>query len=106
MTLTPQPDPVATSKFSTVYTILSALVVVMAALTWIISAGEYQRAPNAALGQDVPVPNTYSQVDPAPQSILDVLMAPSQAFMTRHLTPRPRSTCRCSFCSLANSWAS
>lgn len=76
----PHCDPSATSRFPTAYTILFALVVVMAALTWIIPAGEYERAPNAALGQDVPVPDTYSQVDPAPQGILDVLMAPIAGF--------------------------
>ena len=53
---TPQPDPIATSRFPTAYTILFALVVVMAALTWIIPAGEYHHAPNAALGQDVEFP--------------------------------------------------
>jgi uncharacterized ion transporter superfamily protein YfcC len=77
---TSPPDPASTSRFPTAYTILFALVVVMAALTWIIPAGEYQRAPNAALGQDVPVPDTYSQVDAAPQGLLDVLMAPIAGF--------------------------
>jgi uncharacterized ion transporter superfamily protein YfcC len=46
-------------KFLTAFTILFALIVVVAALTWIIPAGEYQREFNGALGQEAPVPGTY-----------------------------------------------
>ena len=54
------------------YTILFALIVVMAILTYIIPAGEYQLDEN---GQ--PIPGTYSQVEQNPQRIVtDSLMAP------------------------------
>ena len=63
-------------KFPTAFTILFALIVVVAVLTWIIPAGEYQRAFSEALGKDAPVPGTYAQVEPNPQGIGAVLMAP------------------------------
>lgn len=74
------PKPPRESRFPTAYTILFALIIAMAALTWIIPAGEYQRTPNVTLGKDVPVPGTYAQVDPSPQGVLDVLMAPIAGF--------------------------
>lgn len=67
-------------RFPTAYTILFALIVVMAALTWLIPAGEYERVANSVLGKDVPVPGTYQTVDPAPQSLIEVLMAPIAGF--------------------------
>ncbi len=63
-------------KFPTAFTILFALIVIVAALTWIIPAGEYQRAFSEALGKDAPVPGTYTRVEPNPQGIGAVLMAP------------------------------
>ncbi|MFK7938790.1 MAG: YfcC family protein [Roseovarius sp.] len=68
------------SRFPTAYTILFVLIVVMAALTWLIPAGEYNRVASEALGKDVPVPGTYQMVDPAPQSIFKVIMAPIAGF--------------------------
>jgi uncharacterized ion transporter superfamily protein YfcC len=54
------------------YTILFVLIVIVAALTWIIPAGQYDTDEN---GQ--PVPGTYHQVEPNPQRIVvDSLMAP------------------------------
>ena len=62
------------SKFSlpSAYTILFALIVIMAAATWIIPAGQY------ALDADgSPIPGTYQEVDSNPQRILvDSLDAP------------------------------
>jgi uncharacterized ion transporter superfamily protein YfcC len=46
-------------RFPTAYTILFALIAVMAAFTWVLPAGQYQRAANVALGKDAPVPGTY-----------------------------------------------
>ena len=48
----------------------------MAALTWIIPAGQYERALNPTLGQEAPVPGTYTVVEQSPQGFTDVLMAP------------------------------
>lgn len=72
--------PTKQSWFPTAYTILFFLVIVMAALTWIVPAGEYERAPNAVLAKDVPVPGTYAPVEAAPQGLFDVLMAPIAGF--------------------------
>lgn len=63
-------------RFPTAFTILFGLIVLVAALTWIIPAGQYERAHNAALDREVPVAGTYQVVDPNPQGPLDVIMAP------------------------------
>lgn len=76
----PLSDQTSTGRFPTAYTILFALVIAMAALTWIVPAGEYERATNEALGKDVPVPGSYQLVEAAPQSLIHVLMAPIAGF--------------------------
>jgi len=53
-------------KFPTAFTILFLLIVVVAALTWIIPAGQYDRALNPALGKEAPVPGTFHYVESAP----------------------------------------
>jgi uncharacterized ion transporter superfamily protein YfcC len=54
------------------YTILFALIVIMALATWIIPAGAYQLDKDGA-----PIPGTYAEVDGDPQRILiDSLTAP------------------------------
>ena len=63
-------------KFPTAFTILFCLIIIVAALTWVIPAGEYQRELNEALGQEAPVPGTYERVNPNPQGLVAVLMAP------------------------------
>jgi uncharacterized ion transporter superfamily protein YfcC len=64
-------------SFPTAYTILFVLILFVAALTWIIPAGEYDRVENEELGQEVPVPGTYHEVEANPQRLLrSMLMAP------------------------------
>ncbi len=54
------------------YTILFALIVVVAIATWLIPAGTYQLDEDGA-----PIPGSYSQVEPNPQRIvIDSLLAP------------------------------
>jgi uncharacterized ion transporter superfamily protein YfcC len=77
---TKPPAPVITGRFPTAYTILFGLIIAMAVLTWIIPAGEYERAANTALGKDAPVPGTYQLVDPVPQTVIKILMAPIAGF--------------------------
>lgn len=63
-------------QFPTAFTILFALIVLVAAATWIIPAGEYDRTFSESLGRDVPVPGTYHTVEGDQQSVIDVFMAP------------------------------
>ena len=67
-------------KFPSAYTILMILTVLMAILTWVIPAGQYQMETNETLGRMVPMVGTYQTVDSNPQSIVDILMAPIQGF--------------------------
>ncbi|MCA0928206.1 YfcC family protein [Ruegeria profundi] len=63
-------------KFPTAFTILFVLIAVVAILTWIIPAGEYERQMNEALGSEAPVPGTYREVEPNPQGITSIILAP------------------------------
>lgn len=63
-------------KFPTAFTILFVLIAIVALLTWIVPAGQYERQFNDALGTEAPVPGTYHAVDANPQGPLDVLLAP------------------------------
>jgi uncharacterized ion transporter superfamily protein YfcC len=67
-------------RFPTAYTILFGLIVLIAALTWIIPAGQYERALNPALDREAPVAGTYAETEPNPQGIFDVIMAPVAGF--------------------------
>ena len=70
----PEPESAGRRGFSlpSAYTILFALIVIMAVLTWIIPAGEYKLDKNGS-----PVPGSYHGVDSHPQRILvDSLTAP------------------------------
>lgn len=63
-------------KFPTAFTILFALIVLIAVATWFIPAGQYDRVQNETLGREVPVPGTYHTVESNPQGPVDVFMAP------------------------------
>ncbi|PRY80526.1 putative ion transporter superfamily protein YfcC [Yoonia maritima] len=78
-TLDPAPKKTRFS-FPSAYTILFALIVIIAALTWVIPAGEYDRVASAALGKDVPVAGTYALTDANPQGFFDVILAPIAGF--------------------------
>ena len=43
-------------KFPTAYTILFALIALVALGTWFVPAGQYERVENTELGREVPVP--------------------------------------------------
>lgn len=68
------------SRFPTAYTILFLLIILVAALTWIIPAGQYDRVMNPDIGREVPVPGTYQTVEANPQGPVDVLLAPIAGF--------------------------
>jgi uncharacterized ion transporter superfamily protein YfcC len=67
-------------RFPSAFTILFALIVLVAALTWIIPAGQYEREASEALGKDVPIAGTFAPTDAAPQGIFDVILAPIAGF--------------------------
>ncbi|BDM66019.1 transporter [Shewanella sp. NFH-SH190041] len=67
-------------KFPSAHTILFLLIIIIAALTWIIPAGQYDRQMNEVLGKEVPVAGTYHHVDANPQGWMDVLFAPIDGF--------------------------
>lgn len=69
-----------TSRFPTAYSILFVLIMVVAALTWIIPAGQYERSMNEEIGREVAVPGTYETVEPNPQGFVDVMLAPTAGF--------------------------
>ena len=69
-----------TFRFPTAYTILFLLIVLVAAGTWIVPAGQYDRVENTDLGKQVPIPGTYQTVEPNPQGIVDIFLAPIAGF--------------------------
>src|SRR5690606_4572914 len=62
------------------YTILFGLIVLVAILTWIVPAGQYERVYNEELGREVAVAGSYSPTDPNPQGFFDVILAPIAGF--------------------------
>lgn len=68
------------SRFPTAYSILFLLIILVAALTWIIPAGQYERVMNEEIGREVAVPGTFEVVEPNPQGFVEVLMAPTAGF--------------------------
>lgn len=63
-------------RFPSAFTILFGLIILVAALTWIIPAGQYQRIQNPAIEREVPVAGTYAPTESNPQNVFDVIMAP------------------------------
>ncbi|MCQ1060990.1 YfcC family protein [Photobacterium sp. DNB23_23_1] len=70
----------ANFKFPSAYTILFALIALVALMTWIVPAGQYDRVMNDDLGREVPVTGTYQSVESNPQGVVDVLLAPIDGF--------------------------
>jgi uncharacterized ion transporter superfamily protein YfcC len=72
--------PTLVSRFPTAYTILFGLIIFVAALTWIIPAGSYDRVMSESVGREIAVSGTYHAVDPNPQGFADVMLAPTAGF--------------------------
>lgn len=68
------------SRFPTAYTILFLLLIFVAALTWIIPAGSYDRAMSETVGKEIAVAGTYKIVESNPQGFVDVMLAPGAGF--------------------------
>jgi uncharacterized ion transporter superfamily protein YfcC len=74
------PEHQVTSRFPTAYTILFGLIIFVAALTWIIPAGSYERAMSDAVGREIAVAGTYKTVPSNPQGFVEVMLAPGAGF--------------------------
>ena len=57
-----------------IYVVLAAMVGVAALLTWILPAGEYERAILAD-GRETVVPGSYRQIEPSPAGFMELLTA-------------------------------
>ena len=68
------------SKFPSAYTILFLLIVLVAALTWVIPAGQYERIMSETVGREIAVAGTYRTVEPNPQGFVDIMLAPIAGF--------------------------
>ncbi len=68
------------SRFPTAFTILFALIVIVAALTKILPARQYDRTMNEEVGREIAAPGTYETVDANPQRFVKVMLAPVAGF--------------------------
>ncbi|ASP37553.1 C4-dicarboxylate ABC transporter [Bacterioplanes sanyensis] len=67
-------------RFPSAFTILFALIALMAALTWVVPVGQYERVHNEELGKDVPVPGSFAPVESNPQGLEEIALAPINGF--------------------------
>ncbi len=70
-------------KMPTAYTLLFLIIVVIAALTWIVPGGKYDTKVDKATQQEIPVAGTYHQLSvdkQTPQGIWEVVNAPINGF--------------------------
>ncbi|MTI49828.1 YfcC family protein [Sporosalibacterium faouarense] len=66
-------------KMPSAYTILFLIIIIVAVLTWIVPAGEYDYVDPEAAKKE-PIPGTYHSVDQEKQGIWDVVMSPVEGF--------------------------
>ncbi|MFK0573349.1 YfcC family protein [Endozoicomonas sp.] len=63
-------------KLPSAYTILFLIIAFMAAMTWIVPAGQYATEMNETLGREVAIAGTYAAAPANPQGLIDILTAP------------------------------
>jgi len=63
------------SRFPHPLTLLTAFVLVAAALTWVIPAGRYDRRDDPVTGRSVVVPGTFTPVESTPVGFFDAVVA-------------------------------
>lgn len=63
------------SRFPHPFVLLVGCVLLAAVLTWVIPAGEFARAPDAATGREVVVAGSYHAVERAPVGLFGALVA-------------------------------
>ncbi|QCO54546.1 YfcC family protein [Pseudorhodobacter turbinis] len=74
------PEDHTRSRFPTAYTILFFMLIFVAVLTWIIPAGQYDRAMSESVGREIAVAGTYKISESNPQGFVDVMLAPGAGF--------------------------
>ena len=62
-------------RFPDPLTLLTLCVLLGAAASWVVPAGQYARHEDAVTGRMVVVPDTYAAVDPAPVGLFEALLA-------------------------------
>lgn len=67
-------------SFPSAHTILLVLIVLVAGLTWVIPAGQYQMEINTTLNKAVPIAGTWHATTPQPQGLSDIVLAPGDGF--------------------------
>lgn len=67
-------------KMPTAYTILFAIIVFVAIMTWIVPAGQYEMTLDPSSSREVPIAGTYHEIESTPQGIGDVVVAPIKGF--------------------------
>jgi uncharacterized ion transporter superfamily protein YfcC len=75
-----KPQPAKPWRFPNAFTILIGLIILVAALSWVIPSGQYARVASEALGRDVPVAGSYTLTPGNPQGVFDVIRAPIAGF--------------------------
>jgi uncharacterized ion transporter superfamily protein YfcC len=65
----------ARARFPEPLTLLTACVLLGAAASWVVPAGQYARQEDAVTGRMVVVPGTFATVDPEPVSLFEALLA-------------------------------
>jgi uncharacterized ion transporter superfamily protein YfcC len=66
-------------KVPNTYLLIFSLLVLIAALTWVIPGGKYERT--ILNGREVVVPNSFKFVDSNPQGIFDLFISPLKGFV-------------------------
>ena len=56
-----------------VYVLLAIIIAVATIMTWVVPAGEFDRAVNEATGRTVVVPGTYHRVEQSPVGLFDMV---------------------------------
>jgi uncharacterized ion transporter superfamily protein YfcC len=65
----------ARARFPDPLTLLTVCVLLGAAASWVVPAGQYDRREDAVTGRMVVVPGTYASVDPEPVGLFEALLA-------------------------------
>lgn len=66
-------------KVPNTYLLIFSLLVVIAAMTWIIPGGEYERT--IVNGREVVVQNSFKYVENEPQGLFSIFIAPLKGFV-------------------------